>query len=714
MKTILLILLTCFILQVQITYCQISGNKLDYFNLNPNDLKDQNGISLLDSKVVDSLVFKGMVNGDHFGASVSSAGDVNGDGLSDLIIGVEYYNSGTGRAYIYFGGTNIDSIADVTLTGDVSGGLFGISVSSAGDVNGDGYSDVIVGANIRRRAYIYYGGQSMNNVVDVTLSGDVYFGRSVSSAGDVNGDGFSDVIVGAYGYNSDKGRTYIYFGGLTMNNIADLIMTGKAYGDTFGASVSTAGDVNGDGFSDVIVGAPNYSSGIGRAYIYLGGIVMDSITDVTMTGIGHRFGCSVSSAGDVNGDGYSDVIVGALIGNSAYLMFGGVNMDNLADIVFVDNVTDWFGYSVSTTGDINKDGFSDVIVGAPNYSSGTGRAYIYFGGTNMDNVADIIKTGKETSKQFGYSVSEAGDVNGDGYLDVIVGELNESGIGKAFLYLNLIPKPYLIFPNNGSLNNLLNINFKWNKLNSAVYYSLFVSTDFNFQNIIVADTILFDTSKTVNGFQKGITYYWRVKAKDTTGFDFYSSTWNFTTFPPIYSNIKLLFEGMYSPAFNQLTRKDSATAYLCQSNPPYNIIDSAKSVIDSISLTGSFNFYNAETGTYYISINHLNSIETWSKAGGENLATDGVIYNYDFTTSFSQAYGNNLKLKGSKYCLYSGDVNQDGFINLTDIVDVYNNSINFISGSHIPADLNGDNIVDLNDVTLCYNNSIGFIHITRP
>jgi len=692
---------------------QISGNQIDFFQHN-KDLKDENGISILDSKVVDSLVFSGMVSGDHFGVSVSTAGDVNGDGLSDIIVGVEYFNSGTGRAYVYFGGTNIDNIADVTFTGEASGNLFGISVSSAGDVNGDGYSDVIVGANIRRRAYIYYGGQSMNNVADVIMSGEVYFGRSVSEAGDVNADGYSDVIVGAYGYSSDKGRTYIFFGGLTMNNIADVIMTGEAVDNSFGASVSIAGDVNNDQISDVIVGAPGYSSGIGRAYIYFGGIIMDSIADVIMTGIGHQFGCSVSSSGDVNGDGYSDVIVGALIGNAAYIMFGGINMDNIADIILIDNVTDSFGNSVSRAGDINRDGFSDVIVGAPKFNNGSGRAYIYFGGTNMDNVADIIKTGETLSDQFGYSVSEAGDVNGDGFSDVIVGELDEFGIGRVFLYMNLIPKPYLIFPSNGSLNNSLNINFKWNKLNTAIYYSLFVSTDSDFINVIAKDSILFDTSKTINGFQKGIKYFWRVKAKDTSGFTFNSSIWDFTTTPPIYLVVKLLFEGMYSPVFNQLSRKDSITLYLRDVNSPFALIDSARNTIDTISFSNLFKFNNATSGYYYIVTKQFNCIETWSKSGGELLSPDGTIYSYDFTTSSSQAYGDNLKLKGSKYCLYSGDINQDRFITLFDVIPIYNDASSFVSGNYIPTDLTGEGIVDLTDVTLCYNNSSNFISIRKP
>ncbi|MCB0729330.1 MAG: FG-GAP repeat protein, partial [Ignavibacteriae bacterium] len=230
-------------------------------------------------------------------------------------------------AYVYYGGASMNNGADVIMTGEAAQDQFGYSVSNAGDVNGDGYSDVIVGANLNDaggtncgRAYIYFGGSTMNNVSDVVLTGETaydFFGQSVSTAGDVNNDGYSDVIVGAPYSDSvaaDAGRAYIYFGGTNMNNSKDLTMTGEGYDDSFGASVSFAGDLNGDGFSDVIIGANSYyGNKLGKAYIYFGGINMNNVYNIRITSATLRsnFGSSLSFAGDVNSDRYDDVIIGA-------------------------------------------------------------------------------------------------------------------------------------------------------------------------------------------------------------------------------------------------------------------------------------------------------------------------------------------------------------------------------------------------------------------
>ncbi|HMS33736.1 MAG TPA: choice-of-anchor B family protein [Ignavibacteria bacterium] len=185
-------------------------------------------------------------------------------------------------------------------------------------------------------------------------------------------------------------------------------------------------------------------------------------------------------------------------------------------------------------------------------------------------------------------------------------------------------------------------------------------------------------------------------------------------FPPVNINLKVFSEGLYNSSLNRLSRKDSVTVYLRNASSPFALVDSAKTSVDSINLSGNFKFSKAATGNYYIVVKYFNAIETWSRAGGEPLTAGGPVYSYDFTSAVSQAYGNNLLLKGSKYTMYSGDINKSGSIDLDDILYIYNDAGNFLSGIRIVSDLNADNLVDLSDITLSFNNSNNFISVKTP
>lgn len=405
-----------------------------------------------------------------FGYIVAPAGDINGDGFSDVLVGAPFFDGGNndeGRAYVYQGSASgLAATAAWSTESDQVAAQFGFSVASAGDVNGDGYSDVIVGAygydggNANEgRAYVFLGSASgLSTAASWTAESDqdnAYYGYSVASAGDVNGDGYSDVIVGARlfdGGNTDEGRAYVYHGGASgLAATAAWTAESNATGAQFGYSVASAGDVNGDGFSDVIVGAALFDGGQsyeGRAYVYHGsssGLSTTAAWTAESDQASALFGISVSTAGDVNGDGYSDVIVGARAYDAgsidegrAYVYHGSESgLSPIAAWTGESNqIGALYGTSVASAGDVNGDGYSDVIVGAPLFDSGNndeGRTYVYYGSaTGLALTAAWTAESNQTSAQFGYSVASAGDVNGDGYSDVIVGaRLSDVGASDA-------------------------------------------------------------------------------------------------------------------------------------------------------------------------------------------------------------------------------------------------------------------------------------------
>jgi hypothetical protein len=394
----------------------------------------------------DGSMGSGAAVGDQFGRAAASAGDVNGDGFADIVVGAfadDTLGPGAGRAFVYLGGptASFDSTPDGTLSG-TPGSALGFSVASAGDVNGDGFDDVVVGAPSAAigdaldigRALVYLGGAGtrFDSEPDATLSGAAAgdtFGVAVSSAGDVNGDGFDDLLVGAFQNDDageDAGSAYLYFGAADgLDSVADATLTGAAAGDVYGRAVAAAGDVNGDGFADVLVGAEaNDAGGVsaGRAYLYLGaaGTAFDTTSDGTLTGVtaNDRFGTAVASAGDVNGDGLDDVIVGASFndaaGNSAgraYVFLGGrgATFDATFDQALTGAAaSDFFGDAVAGAGDVNGDGFDDIIVGAFGNDAGgneAGRAYIYMGRSDgLDATVDATIPGSLAGAAFGKCV----------------------------------------------------------------------------------------------------------------------------------------------------------------------------------------------------------------------------------------------------------------------------------------------------------------------
>ena len=418
------------------------------------------------------VFFVGEAHGDNAGVGVAGAGDFDGDGRPDLLFGAYRNSEGgfdAGAAYVVSSGSSCTvSLADADLKIVAKDDMdqMGAQVSGAGDLNGDGFDDIIVGSpyatalQAQGEAYVVYGpttGTIDVEDADAVLVGEDlanYAGSSVAGAGDVNGDGFDDLLVGATrddaGGNA-AGAVYVVYGpveGTIDLADADAKLIGEQLNDSVGFSVAPAGNVNGDNYADIIVGTPFHDGSAGAAYIVYGpveGTIDLAFADAKLTGQPQDYaGWSVAGAGDVNDDGFDDVVMGApysdaggTYSGAVHVVYGPIEGDfDLADAdatLVGEEAFDHVGLSVSSAGDVNGDGFDDVVVGAQpddpllgttHPPAGDVAAYVVYGpmvGTIDLASADAKYESGSPNGQAGYEVAGVGDVDGDGFDDLLVG-----------------------------------------------------------------------------------------------------------------------------------------------------------------------------------------------------------------------------------------------------------------------------------------------------
>ena len=409
-----------------------------------------------------------------FGGEVTAGGDVNGDGYADLVV-TDPYDSTTatyeGRVYLYLGSASGPSAtADWThASGWLTGGYFGNGRPGSGDFNGDGLSDVLVGVhgweNFTGRAFLFLGqadppSESAVWIVDSSELG-AEFGYSIAGVGDVDGDGYDEVLVGAHEHDAvyaDEGAAFLYpgspTGALTTPAWAGQ---GAQAGGGYGYAVGPAGDVDGDGYDDVVVAADQYSGALtdsGAAWVHHGSSTgLDPVAGWTAEGdqAGCRFGAAAYTAGDVNADGFSDLFVGASLyddgqedeGRAHVFLGSPTGLEALPSwIADSDSVHAWLGWSGGTAGDVNGDGYDDLVVGAPQYGAGQleeGAAFVYLGSVSgLAPVHGWMMESDQADGKCGISAAGAGDVDGDGFDEVIVGCYHyddaEADEGRAFLF----------------------------------------------------------------------------------------------------------------------------------------------------------------------------------------------------------------------------------------------------------------------------------------
>ncbi len=476
----------------------------------------------------DGIVIDGTAPGDALGQSVGAPGDVNNDGVDDLLIGAPGSDGlgrvASGQGVLLFGARDIDQTAvkpvatlrpeeGVSLAGARQGERAGETVSGLGDINGDGVDDFLVGARgagsvnlAAGTAYVVFGDpaltgdpgsdglpvldlallNSQNGFVLTGITGDARAGLSASGAGDINGDGYRDIVIGGAGADGGgigerAGESYVVFGGPsigtggvvsldTLDGTSGFRLGGLGANDLSGASVTDLGDVNGDGIDDFAIGGvgagPNAET-TGQAYVIFGDrtigetgrldlTVLDERLGFQIDGTidGARTGIAVSGAGDLNLDGFDDFVIGADFAEAAgggagetYVIFGRADISDggfldLAALEAGEGLTivglgagDRFGRSVSTAGDFNNDGASDIVIGAWGSDAtgqNAGEAYVLYGNTDLADQQTLTLTaldgrtgtlieGARLDGRAGFAVSDAGDVNADGVDDILIG-----------------------------------------------------------------------------------------------------------------------------------------------------------------------------------------------------------------------------------------------------------------------------------------------------
>jgi len=332
-----------------------------------------------------------------FGVSAAPAGDLNGDGYCDLAVGAPGAASGQGRVFVFLGGpSGLGPAPGAVITGPEAGADFGAVVAAAGDVNGDGLGDLLIGApgaGLAGRAYVHLGsprGVSASPSVELSAGegGMPRFGAAAAGVGDLDGDGYGEVVVGADARAGLAGAVLLFVGGPMGPGASPTLLLTRPEGGRFGAAVAGVGDTDADGLPDFAAGAPEQDGGRGAVVVFHGAAglrLRAAPLPGVAAGAGAGFGAVLAAAGDVDGDGDDELLVGAprrSSGAGAVYVFAGAagGPGATAAQVFEGSAGAYLGGALAGARDLDRDGFADALLGADRFMALTGRVTVLRGG----------------------------------------------------------------------------------------------------------------------------------------------------------------------------------------------------------------------------------------------------------------------------------------------------------------------------------------------